>query len=164
MGFTTIDYIATSAERSNRLVAAVWSLTSGIPSEYVNKKVEPARGFYGYATVWAGDVVVRTVELQFSKQVIFLWESIEMQISATLYELAYSVALDVQALSQNLTPGLQTGTLNIATPTPYTALSCPYSKVTCKTDDSIVSTVSFQTIPVDLGTNGQIQYVVADLT
>lgn len=160
---TVYTHDLTDAERSNRQVAATFNVTAGISSFYTNKKLEPPRGFYGYATYYAGNNIVGFVELQWQDQVIFIWQSIEAQLMSSLYATAGVQAQNLIALSTIFNPAVIIGTLTEVTPSVLTSLACPYSSVVVKTDAGVTGSIAIQTVPVDIGAYGSVNYIVTDL-
>jgi hypothetical protein len=154
----------TNAERGNRVVAATFAVSAGISSFYTNKRIEPPRGFYGYATYRAGDNIVQVVELQWQQQLIFLWQSPDAEIMASLYATAAVQAQNLIALSTIFAPTCVIGTLAEVTPSALTTCGCPYSNVTVKTDTGVTGAISIQTVATDTGTLGAVNYTIYDLT
>jgi hypothetical protein len=44
-----------------------------------------------------------------------------------------------------------------------TSLACPYSSVVVKTDAGVTGSIAIQTVPVDIGAYGSVNYIVTDL-
>lgn len=153
----------TDSERSNKRVALTCQILSGAPTRYVNTRINPPRGFYGYATIWMGDAVYEVRELQYPTQILYIWESAEAQSNVNSYELGGISGTNLQSLVAILNPTILLGSLTTVNPSPCNTPGCPVSQVDLVLADGVTAQVHVNYLGVDLGSNGAIAWEIQNI-